>query len=69
MAGDTIAMTLLGVGAGVVATMTMDVLGIVARRIGLTKGVSGKWVGHLCFSLVSYVPGTGVRAARPKGAS
>jgi hypothetical protein len=37
---------LLGVGVGVAATVTMDVLGAVARRLGLVAGAKGTWVGR-----------------------
>ena len=36
----------MGIVAGVAATMVMDILGSVSRRIGLTAGASGKWVGR-----------------------
>lgn len=37
---------LFGVGVGVAATVTMDVLGSVARRAGLVAGAKGTWVGR-----------------------
>lgn len=43
MTGETI---LYGACIGVLATVTMDVLGSVARRIGLTVGAKGIWVGR-----------------------
>jgi hypothetical protein len=46
MAGETMLSIGLGVIVGVVATVTMDVLGIVARKIGLTVGVDGRWIGR-----------------------
>ena len=36
----------LGLWAGVAATVTMDVLGSLSRRIGLTVGAQGNWVGR-----------------------
>ena len=35
-----------GVLVGFAATVTMDVLGSVARRVGLAKGAKGNWVGR-----------------------
>jgi hypothetical protein len=35
-----------GVVAGVAATVTMDVLGSLSRRAGLTAGAKGTWVGR-----------------------
>jgi hypothetical protein len=35
-----------GIYAGAAATLTMDVLGSLTRRIGLTVGAEGKWVGR-----------------------
>jgi hypothetical protein len=35
-----------GVVAGVAATVTMDVLGSLSRRAGLTAGAKGAWVGR-----------------------
>jgi hypothetical protein len=42
------ALVLLAGGAvvGIAATVTMDVLSIVARRAGLVVGADGKWVGR-----------------------
>jgi hypothetical protein len=41
--GETI---LFGIFAGIAATVTMDVLGSATRRIGLTVGAKGQWVGR-----------------------
>ena len=43
MTGATI---LFGVCAGVAATVTMDVLASVSRRVGLVAGAKGQWVGR-----------------------
>jgi hypothetical protein len=37
---------LVGVLAGVAATLTMDVLAIASRRLGLAMGAKGQWVGR-----------------------
>jgi Protein of unknown function (DUF2938) len=41
--GETI---LFGLSAGVAATVTMDVLASALRRVGLTVGAKGQWVGR-----------------------
>jgi hypothetical protein len=46
MNGETRLWLLAGVLAGVAATVTMDVLGSVSRRIGLAAGAKGQWVGR-----------------------
>lgn len=46
MAGDVTVSVLVGVAAGVAATVTMDVLGGLARRLGLAAGAKGTWVGR-----------------------
>lgn len=46
MPGETTALVLFGVGVGVAATLTMDVLASVARRLGITAGAKGQWVGR-----------------------
>lgn len=46
MTVDFIALVLFGVGVGVAATVTMDVLGAFARRLGLAAGAKGTWVGR-----------------------
>jgi len=46
MTGELIVSMLFGVGVGVAATVTMDVLGALARRIGLAAGAKGIWVGR-----------------------
>jgi hypothetical protein len=46
MSGDVIASLPIGIGVGVAATATMDVLGSFARRVGLAAGVEGRWVGR-----------------------
>ncbi len=43
MTGETI---VFGICAGVAATVTMDVLGSVFRRVGLAAGAKGQWVGR-----------------------
>ena len=47
MNGDTRLWLLAGVLVGVAATVTMDVLGSVSRRIGLAAGAKGQWVGRV----------------------
>jgi len=42
----TVETILLGCCAGVAATATMDVLGGVSRRIGITAGAKGQWIGR-----------------------
>jgi DUF2938 family protein len=46
MIGETIVSILFGICMGVAATVTMDVLGSVYRRVGLTVGAKGQWVGR-----------------------
>jgi len=46
MSGETITLLIFGVLVGVAATVTMDVLGSVARRVGLAAGAKGQWVGR-----------------------
>jgi hypothetical protein len=46
MTGETVASIGLGVIAGVAATVTMDVLGSLARSLGLATGAKGQWVGR-----------------------
>jgi len=46
MTGETILLMVFGVCAGVAATVTMDVLGSVARRVGFAAGAKGQWVGR-----------------------
>jgi hypothetical protein len=46
MNGDTTHTLLAGVLVGVAATVTMDVLGSVSRRVGLAAGAKGQWVGR-----------------------
>jgi len=46
MTVDMIRSALLGVAVGVAATVTMDVLGASARRLGLVAGAKGAWVGR-----------------------
>ena len=43
MVGETF---VFGVCAGVAATVTMDVLGSVSRRVGIAAGAKGQWVGR-----------------------
>ena len=46
MTGDTIVVLMFGVIVGVAATVTMDVLGSIARRVGFAAGAKGQWVGR-----------------------
>jgi len=46
MIGETIVSIVFGVCVGIVATVTMDVLGSVFRRVGLGAGAKGQWVGR-----------------------
>ena len=46
MSGETIILLMFGVLVGVAATVTMDVLGSIARRVGLAAGAKGQWVGR-----------------------
>ena len=46
MTGETIVVLMFGVIVGVAATVTMDVLGSVARKAGLAAGAKGIWVGR-----------------------
>jgi hypothetical protein len=46
MTSETTALIVSGVGVGSVATVTMDVLASVSRRVGLTAGAKGQWIGR-----------------------
>ena len=46
MTTELIGPVLFGVAVGVAATVTMDVMGAVARRLGLAAGAKGTWVGR-----------------------
>ena len=46
MNGETMVRLLSGVLAGVAGTVTMDVLAIVSRKVGLATGAKGQWVGR-----------------------
>jgi hypothetical protein len=46
MIGETALSTLFAVIVGVAATVTMDVLASLARRIDLVRGAQGNWVGR-----------------------
>jgi len=46
MSGGTITLMLFGVCIGVLATATMDLLGSVARKLGLITGAKGEWIGR-----------------------
>lgn len=46
MTGATILSMVSGVGVGVAATVTMDVMASVVQRIGLTAGAKAQWVGR-----------------------
>ena len=49
MTGETI---VFGFCAGVAATVTMDVLASASRRLGLTVGAKGQWVGRWYLGIV-----------------
>jgi hypothetical protein len=46
MTGETMASMVFGVCVGVAATATMDLLAGVSRRVGLSAGAKGIWVGR-----------------------
>ncbi len=46
MTADMIEVLMFGGIVGVAATVTMDVLGSFARRLGLAAGAQGQWVGR-----------------------
>jgi len=46
MNGETIVLLLGGVLVGIAGTVTMDVLGIVSRKVGLAPGAKGRWLGR-----------------------
>ena len=46
MNGEPIVSILAGVVVGVAGTVTMDVLGSLSRKAGLSAGANGKWVGR-----------------------
>jgi hypothetical protein len=46
MSGETIVTIVSGVFVGVAATVTMDVLAGASRRLGLTVGAQGTWIGR-----------------------
>jgi len=46
MSGETIRLLMFGALVGVLATATMDVLGSISKRLGLTVGAKGTWVGR-----------------------
>lgn len=46
MTGETVVSIVFGVCVGVAATVTMDVLASVSRRVGLAAGAKGQWVGR-----------------------
>jgi hypothetical protein len=46
MIAETIGRLLAGVCVGVAATVTMDVLGSLSRKLGLAAGAEGRWVGR-----------------------
>lgn len=49
MIGETIG---IGLCAGVVATLTMDVVASVSRKVGLASGAKGEWVGRWYLGMV-----------------
>jgi len=46
MNSDMIVSVLFGACVGIAATVTMDVLGSIARRVGFAAGAKGQWVGR-----------------------
>jgi hypothetical protein len=46
MNGETIVQVLVGGLVGVAGTVTMDILAIVSRKLGLAIGAKGQWVGR-----------------------
>lgn len=46
MSSGTMTLMLIGVCMGIAATGTMDVLGSISRKLGLTVGAKGQWVGR-----------------------
>jgi len=46
MNGEPIVSILAGVVVGVAGTVTMDVLGSLSRKAGLSAGANGQWVGR-----------------------
>jgi len=46
MNGELTVRLLLGILVGVAGTVTMDVLAIMSRRLGLAIGAKGQWVGR-----------------------
>jgi hypothetical protein len=46
MTGETVALMAVGICVGFAATVTMDVLASVSRRIGLVAGAKGQWIGR-----------------------
>lgn len=46
MAGETFALVVYGIVVGIAATATMDALASVSRRLGVTVGAKGTWVGR-----------------------
>ena len=52
MSGETIRLLMSGVVIGVAATVTKDVLGSIARRVGLAAGAKGTWVGRWYLGIV-----------------
>jgi hypothetical protein len=44
--GKTMLVVVLGACAGIGSTVTMDALGSATRRIGLTAGAKGQWIGR-----------------------
>lgn len=46
MSSEIVKAFVLGVVAGFAATATMDVLGNIARRLGVVVGAKGKWIGR-----------------------
>jgi len=49
MTGETI---VFGVCVGIASTVTMDVLGSIFRRVGLTAGAKGQWVGRWYLGII-----------------
>jgi hypothetical protein len=52
LTAENIVLLALGVCAGFAATVTMDVLASVSRRVGLVAGAKGQWVGRWYLGIV-----------------
>jgi hypothetical protein len=52
MTGATTALIVFGVCVGAAATVTMDVLAIMPRRLSITAGAKGQWIGRWYLGIV-----------------